>query len=95
MRSDKELLEILLKSVEEAVALNGLCGVILEIMNIEGYPRMEGEIITEREGRRLHSLINRHVPINERTKREVVMFWWKPGEKHYRTSFLNELIKIY
>lgn len=88
MRTDKKLLQILLKGlINEKSFGHGLC--LLSLMLSE-----EG-VISEEEEDRIDEILIENKPRNKRTVYGRYSHWWVPGNKPLRINFLKKLIKKY
>lgn len=82
IRTDKELLEILLSNIDKLFL--GLCSLCREL-----YLR---SIFTDIEFGHMYSYIRKHKPRNSRTKKGY-LFYWEIGEKKPRIAWLKRQIK--
>lgn len=96
MRSDKELLELLLAWVIKIRPewFEGMCGCI-DMLAYEFKDLDHNKpIISAEEAGRLNALILLHKPDNYSTENKKP-YWWFRGVKSYRINFLNKIIKKY
>jgi len=96
MKSDKELLELLLRWVVRIKPewFSGMCDCIDSLSHEFKYPEQKKAILSKEESFRLNELILLHKPVNYSTKFSKP-YWWVPGVKAYRINFLKKIIKKY
>jgi len=93
MRTEHELLHLVVAELKEAQNLSGLCG-LLNYMSCD-------DVITIDEYHLLLGMIKEHKPKVNRPWILVLFlgdgigFWWRKGWKYPRRMFLNKLLKYY